>query len=94
MNETRKEEKVIEITINKALAIVTGAILTGLVGGAFTIASVLNTDHFITISNANDIQIIKENYANKGDILEIKRSVDYLVCIHLQPDKTQCKFGL
>ena len=82
MNENNcpKTKKTIEISFNWAVTIFVGAILTGLVGGAFTVGSILNSDHFTLAANVEDTKELKDNYQTliryigdiKTDIGEIK----------------------
>ena len=61
MNETyKKDQKVYQTTLNRAIAIVGGAVLIGLVGGLFAGINILNTDHFVLINNSNAIERIEK----------------------------------
>ena len=56
----QKSQKTIETTLNRAIAIVSGAGITGLVGGVFIGISILNSDHFAIINNTNAIERIEK----------------------------------
>jgi len=64
MNETDcpKTKKTIEISFNWAVTLFVGAILTGLVGGAFSVGTILNSDHFALAANVEDTQELKSSY--------------------------------
>ena len=82
MNENNcpKAKKTIEISFNWAVTVIVGTLLTGLVGGAFTVGSILNSDHFALAATIEDTQELKTNYQTliryigdiKTDIGEIK----------------------
>jgi hypothetical protein len=56
----QKSQKTIETTLNKAIAIISGAVLVGVVGGLFAGINILNTDHFVLINNSNAIERIEK----------------------------------
>lgn len=60
------EEKIFTISLQKALAIVVGAVLTSVVGTAFTVGSILNSDHFTTLANAREIEVLTTNKMDKA----------------------------
>lgn len=60
------EEKIFTISLQKAMAIIVGAILTSVVGTAFTVGSILNSDHFTTMANAKEIEILTNNKIDRS----------------------------
>jgi len=63
-----KNEKTITISFQKALAILAGSILTGIVATAFTIISTLNTDHFVLLNATQRIDTIEANYVPRTEL--------------------------
>lgn len=58
-------DKVLEISFNKAIAILAGAVLTSIVGTAFTVFRILNTDHFVLANTVEDVETLKNTTVNK-----------------------------
>lgn len=54
-----KTQKIIEIGYWKAVSIVSGAILVSIVGTAFSVGTVLNSDHFALVRAVDDISDLK-----------------------------------
>jgi hypothetical protein len=74
--ELTQPPKVITIDLNKAVALVATAIITALVGGAFTGYSIAVSDHFRITALAEEVETLdngtvkKEQYqANQEEIL-------------------------
>lgn len=81
-NTPTQSGKIIEISYNKALGIIAGAILTAMVGTAFTVARILNTDHFTIIALDSRMDTYETTVNQRLDSVEKK--IDYLIDIHLK----------
>ena len=74
-----KSEKIITISFQKAMAILAGAILSSIAGTIVTTATVLNSDHFAIINNAEAIGVLEETCVNKeGYEIQLKHINDKL----------------
>lgn len=62
---TQAEHNIIAIGLWKAFAIVAGAVLVAIVGTAFTVGAVLNSDHFTLVTAIDDISELKTNKQDK-----------------------------
>lgn len=88
MNETNcpKTKKTVEISFNWAVTVIVGTLLTGIISGAFSVGTILNSDHFALASNIKDTESLKSSYSNiiitlgeiKNDLGEIKGQLKYL----------------
>jgi len=67
------ERRVIEIGFWKATSILAGAILVSIVGTAFTLGSILNSDHFLLASTVDRVDEIETVMVRK-DVYEIQQT--------------------
>lgn len=67
------ERRVIEIGFWKATSILAGAILVSIVGTAFTLGSILNSDHFLLASTVDQLNTLEENTVRK-DVYEVQQA--------------------
>lgn len=58
-------EKTYTISAKWAISIVVGALLTGMVSGAFGLVGILNSDHFTVLALDTKIREIESNYVRK-----------------------------
>jgi hypothetical protein len=58
-------EKVFKISFKWAVSIVVGALLTGMVGGAFGLVGILNSDHFTVLALDTKVKEIESTYVRK-----------------------------
>lgn len=68
---TFSEQKIIQVSFWKAFTVLSGAVLVSIVGTAFTIGSILNTDHFTLVRAVDDITDLKTTKLDK-DIYELQ----------------------
>ena len=71
-----QDQKVLTVTSQWAVTIVAGAILTGLVGGAFGAFTALNADHFTVSANTEDIEELKTTKEDKATIQLIVKNLE------------------
>ncbi len=69
-----------EVTLNlwAALGIVGAAVLTSVVGTAFTFASIANTDHFLLKSTVDAVEEIRNQYVTREQFSELREDVKYI----------------
>lgn len=62
----------LQISFWKALSVLAGAILVTIVGTAFTVGGILNNDHFITLANARNIEVLQEEKVDQ-DVYDVQQ---------------------
>lgn len=67
------EKRVIEIGFWKATSILAGAILVSIVGTAFTLGSILNSDHFLLANTVDQLNSLEENTVRR-DVYEVQQA--------------------
>lgn len=67
------ERRVIEIGFWKATSILAGAILISIVGTAFTLGSLLNSDHFLLASTVDKLTLLETTTVRK-DVYEVQQA--------------------
>lgn len=75
-----KNKKTLEISFNWAVTIIVGALLTGIISGAFSVGAILNSDHYALAANIENVKELKGSYTNiiltlgeiKNDLGDIK----------------------
>lgn len=68
MTNDTSAQKTIEIGLYKAIALVATAVLTTAVGTAFTLFSVLNTDHFTLVSYGARLDAVEEVIVPRNEL--------------------------
>lgn len=68
MNHEKSSQKIIEIGLYKAIAIVATAVLTTATGTAFTIFSILNADHFTIVSINTRVSSLEEVIVPRNEL--------------------------
>jgi hypothetical protein len=80
------DDKAFQVSFWRAISIVGGALLVGIVGTAFTIFTTANSDHFLILSNTDRISAVEKTSVRqdvlteqlapmRSDILEIKTDI-------------------
>ncbi len=69
---TFTEQKIIQVSFWKAFSIVAGAILVSIVGTAFTVGSIVNSDHFLLANTTDRVVSLEQNTVRK-DVYEIQQ---------------------
>lgn len=83
-------EQAYQISAWKAISIIGGAVIVSIVGTAFTAFAVINSDHFLLVSNTDRISALELSTVRKdvlveqlapmrNDILEMKADIKLLV---------------
>lgn len=70
--EENNQANYLQISFWKALSVLAGAILVAIVGTSITIGGILNTDHFATIANAKNIELLKEEKVDQ-DVYDVQQ---------------------
>ena len=69
-----ENKKTYKITTGWAVSIIAGAMLTGLVTGAFSVVGILNSDHFTVIALDSKVKEIETTMVRK-DVHELQLQV-------------------
>ena len=67
--DMQTNEKTVHISFYKAIAILGGAVISAVVGTAFTIANTGVSDHFILVRAVDDIEVLKTNTVSRGELI-------------------------
>ena len=78
LHDTQQGKRVWEITPNWAITTLVGALLTGLVTGAFGVARIANTDHFVLMALDEQVEKIERNYVAKEIYSDLCKRFDRL----------------
>jgi len=66
--DMQANEKTVHISFYKAIAILAGAVISAVVGTAFTLANTGVSDHFILVRAVDDIEAVKAIVVPRGEI--------------------------
>lgn len=78
LQNTQQGKRVWEITPNWAITTLVGALLTGMVSGAFGVARLANSDHFVLMATTDKVSRIEETYVTKEVYTELCKRFDRL----------------
>ena len=67
-------QKLYQITPRWAITIIVGAVLTGMVSGAFSVVGILNSDHFTVLALDTKLKEIESSYVRK-DVNELEHKI-------------------
>ena len=78
-NYTQENKSIVTVSFNRAVAIIAGAVISGLVGGIFTGVSITRSTAFTVNSHTNAIEVLSSECARKDVVAEQYRLLDVTI---------------